>query len=495
MLCHRGSGDPFRRQTSEHTISLFFTAPDMFTVRIRSGIDVIDSSWEGLRRGATYLVYGRAAVGRDVIGLQMARSTATEGGRCFIVSTRTPEELSATASHVGLNFDDALESGVLRLLRVPPGLLGAPDENALADAFVRLRAIVCDEQPDLLLIEDFAPFVRYSNFARLRHAALQLIETVTGGRTTLVIGLGEPMNEHSHEIVAFLRGQVAGSIHIGTSAHAGESGVRRLTLHPPPGSLLLEESYQIDLQRMATQAPNAGGPASGDGTGRAYTGVDVAPAFDTEPPTTPDSVQVLAVSSPSGESDQAPAPHDQPDGAPIRYFDPVDPLASPPDIADPFAGLANLDELLQRGLYLEAGATAGNRAASVEQSLPERERFVQAFDQARSAEVNKAVSFLAVAVRIMAGSTEDPSPRDVARAIDEVLAGDPAALRFESGSHVLALLPGRAGDQARPFLLAVRERLKHRGLDSARALQVFVAENGRPFESGNVFLRHVLTST
>lgn len=345
----------------------------MLTAKVQSGIDALDRTWDGLYRGAAYLIYGRARSGRDLLTLHLARTASDFEEACVIVSPRRPRDLAIQASTLGFDLEAACESGRLRLLRVPQDLVDGASDDATERALLDLARLAREAAPDRLLVEDFTPFVRFGSFERLRHAVLRFLDALTETETTTVLALGEPANPQSEEVVAFLRGQVAGTVHIAQDPDAASPTARRLSLLPGLDSLEPETMLAWDLARLRGPGLPAAhalfteevtiGP-SGDGASSHADAAWVAaePAvddtFDEEP-----LEQPVAVSMEAGDGEEGEEP-------PIRFFDPRDPFGPTPDVEDPFATFDLPSPYLDRGHYLESEPTERPAPPTAEPSDP-----------------------------------------------------------------------------------------------------------------------------
>ncbi len=136
----------------------------------------------------------------------------------------------------------------IKLLRIPDRLFQDPADDLIEDALEKVASLADRQKPDRLVIEDFAPFVRMRSLARLRESCLRFLDRIAASETTTVLGLGEPANLYSEEVVAFLRGQLAGLIHIDPGE---DEFARRLTLMPALGSLDSEVVHHYDIRRLA----------------------------------------------------------------------------------------------------------------------------------------------------------------------------------------------------------------------------------------------------
>jgi hypothetical protein len=126
-----------------------------------------------------------------------------------------------------------------------------------------------------------------------------------------------------------------------------------------------------------------------------------------------------------------------------------------------------------------------------EQAVGQRARFVEAFDRAR---MWPEQPFLVVALRMPADAPESAWFPLVEQGIRTALRRDDALLVDRERRRLVAVLPGRGADAARPLFANLVAYLRDH-IDNAaavsRRISVFTALNGRPFADGVSFLAHV----
>jgi len=337
----------------------------MLTAKVPSGIDALDDVWEGLFRGSGYLLYGRAQTGRDLLTLQMARVAVEAYEPVVLVSPRTPRDLARQADTIGFDLEAACRRGRLRLLRVPPPLVQGDDDEAIDAALRDLARIAGEQRSARLIIEDFTPFVRFRQFARLRESIVRFLEAVAKSDTTTILGLGEPASAQSAEIVAFLRGQLAGSIHLAADTQSPAPTARRLTLQPRLGSLQVDQQVAWDLIRLReplSSKPEKGGINNSQDDGTASRAPEYPVNGDGRPGADADQsiIELSIPTAPVTENREIePVPEsgtgrtEVRSDAPIRFFAPTDPYGPAPEVEDPFAAVGIRGSFLERGHYLE----------------------------------------------------------------------------------------------------------------------------------------------
>jgi archaellum biogenesis ATPase FlaH len=483
----------------------------MLTEKVHTGIDVLEDAWAGLYRGAAYLLYGRVRDGRNLVALKMVRTALASGQTCMLVSPRHPRDIAIQGSSLGLDLDGACRDGSLRVLRTPQGLDAEAGDETIAAALDTLRRASEDARVDLLVIEDFTPFVRFQEFDSLRAALLLFLDSLGQIDTTTVLCLGEPANVHSREIVAFLRSHSAGAIHIAADAASRESTARILTLQPAIDSLDKEVAVTWDLARLLRPAgagsKDARRRSSGDGIPHREHPIprprqDEAPAVD-------------VIAAPAVQ----PEPHfAAPGPSAIQYFDPRDPYGPTPDVRDPFAHVGTRHGLdLGRGHYMvsepepppsPAGdepaseAPAGppttapeTPAASVPRprpSLAVPPQFARAFDAARRARAESRTPFLLLGLRL----SETDQFEQIAAAVRSAAGRGDVVLAHAPSRRLALIMPGRQRGAGRELVRDARAGLRERGLQAAAAAlgtaSMIIVPDGGPFQTAGEFLAFVV---
>ena len=288
-----------------------------FAPKHLSGIDVIDDPWGGLYRGGSYLVYGRAASGRGLLTLMFARTGAAFGEPTLFVSPDRQKDLMIQAASIGFNLREAHDSGIVRLMRVPPLMnLQNLGDDGVSKALWDLVTLIRRHRPTRLVMNDFMPFVAFRSFDRFRSEFIQFLEQIDSLDTTTMLVMPEPANPQSSRVIEFMASQMTGSIHIELAEDAGSTTKRRISLIPHIGHIKrqvvdywdLEDLIEPSIAHPAPQPPPAE-PAS-----------EPEPFF--QPTEEPTSFDAPAESS-SIPFEQPSAPH------PSQYSQPVVPIPVP----------------------------------------------------------------------------------------------------------------------------------------------------------------------
>jgi len=520
----------------------------MHPEHLHSGIDALDQAWAGLARGAAYLLYGRARTGRDLLTLHVARTGVACDEATVLVSARSARELAEQAEPLGFDVEAACAGGALRLLRLPESLLSRPSDDAIEAALEELLGLVREGAPDRLLFEDFTPFVRFREFPRFRQAVLDFLGALAETRTVTVLGLGEPANPQSREVVAFLRGQTAGAVRLTLDPEATGPGTRRLHLLPPPGAGEPERSVVWSLARLQRSGLAAAHAlfADADAAARLYAG-DSAAAPEAEPafhvltpaassaergPQEPDDArpgETGGAGQPGGPGEERQHEDAGVREAPIRFFDPHDPLGPEPEVEDPFAGFFGVRDLFARAHYVEGYVPLSSEPPDPRgpggQPPPAQDPFTHvarpvtdtpwdrhpeephdpfaddhpaddrpapgrsAFASAFAAAADRALEgepFLLLALRPEPGQAV---PFKVVASGLARAAGPADALLAEPERQRLALLmPGRTPEAAQGAFRHLKTALREAGVEGAlRSVSALVLPNGEPFRSAEEF--------
>jgi len=226
-------------------------SPVSFAPKHQSGIDVVDNAWGGLYRGGSYLVYGRAASGRGLLTLAFAHMGAGLGEPVLFVSPDRHKDLMIQAASIGFNLRDAYESGVVRLMRVPPLMnLQNMGDDGVSGALWDLVNLIRQHRPTRLIMNDFMPFVAFRSFDRFRNEFIQFLEQIDSLETTTMLVMPEPANQQSRRVIEFMASQMTGSMHIELADDNPSTTKRRITLVPHIGHIKRQVVDYWDLEDL-----------------------------------------------------------------------------------------------------------------------------------------------------------------------------------------------------------------------------------------------------
>ncbi len=216
--------------------------------KIPFGIDVIDRVWGGVYRGGTYLIYGRAALGRTLISLQFARTGVERGETCMFISPARPKDLMIQAASIGFDLRTAYEKDQVRLFRIPPTLnVDTTSDASLVSALNDLIMVIQEYEPDRLVIDDFTPFVQFRSFNHFKAAFTQMLEQLSLLDTTTLLGMGEPASERARQVIEFISSQITGTIHIEEDEEHPGTTWRKISLIPNVGQIQSPVTLRWDL--------------------------------------------------------------------------------------------------------------------------------------------------------------------------------------------------------------------------------------------------------
>lgn len=203
-----------------------------------SGINVIDEAWGGLYRGGTYLVYGQAWSGRSLFTLQFTATGVSQQERCLYIFSERPGDLVIQAAAIHFNLRGAADQGLVKLMRIP--LSFKPEDmndEDLHDALMDLVDVIMEEKPDRLIIDNFTKFAGFSSVEAFDKSFTEILDRLELVNTTMILGLGEPVNANAKEIVERIARQVTGTVHISNNNDDPYASARFVTIVPNIGHL------------------------------------------------------------------------------------------------------------------------------------------------------------------------------------------------------------------------------------------------------------------
>ncbi len=238
-------------------------SPVNFAPKHLSGIDVIDNAWGGLYRGGSYLVYGRAASGRGLLTLMFARTGAALGEPTLFVSPDRQKDLMIQAASIGFNLRESYDSGIVRLVRVPPLMnLQNMGDDGVSRALWDLVTLIRQHRPTRLVMNDFMPFVAFRSYDRFRNEFIQFLEQIDSLDTTTILVMPEPANQQSARVIEFMASQMTGSIRIELGEDSPSTTKRRISLIPHIGHIKRQVVDYWDLEDLVVQTQAPAAPAT-----------------------------------------------------------------------------------------------------------------------------------------------------------------------------------------------------------------------------------------
>ncbi len=483
-----------------------------YVPRLLTGIDPLDQSWGGFYRGGSYLVYGRATSGRDLIPLRFLQVGASMGESGLVISPSRPKDLMIQSASIGFNLRQAYEQGTVRLMRIPPVLTSpGDDDSGLFKALRDLVALIRQHRPQRLIINDFMPFVAFRSYDHLRTAFVEMLEQTDVLDMTMVLVMPQPANAQSGKVIDFMRSQMTGTVHVEMDADHPESTERRLVLLPNIGHLQRQTVEPWDLQDIVETAP----PRTWAGSHR---------LTPSPPPPTP-----LPTVTPTPLGDTAAAPAPSLAAPPVQGFAPV-PLGAnrrmqagassgsePARLGRPEARPAA--PVAETPIPLGARATprpssapldlSGNYISSSERgaravSAPaapaapsSREAFAEKLRPYFQQRGSGGSPFLLVGMRINPDARQGPFDFEtISDIVGEALRPNDHLFIDAAGERLVVVLDGTAPEQQQTFFAGLKARLReqvpHQAESLLQAVSAFVVPNGHPFDTASDFLTYVL---
>ena len=487
-----------------------------------SGLTAVDDRWGGLRVGGAYLLVGRADVGRAGLALQIARAAVDAGGRCLIISPRTPEALAADGRAVGLDLGDAHRTGRLRMLRTPDAAtLAAGGSAGLAKAYRDLGTLVETDRPDRVVIEDLTPLVQFDSFEALSDAFSGLVERLAAVDATLVVGLGEPANDASAHLLGLVGEHVDGTIRL----HS-ENGQRRLVLYrhrepevdpvepmaPTPPAPTVEMAHgpsefapPAEAPAPDTAAPDTAAPdAESDVAAETPQSAAGSAAQESAPPP---SAPTAPVSADPGAAASGAAPLPEPGGdgatdgsAPLTATVPPPPAEAA--LMEPVDTFAHdpAERFLKQGYMIDSAhpgtTTAAPTAMPQAASAPPPAPFPAALESAFAARAGGG-HFIVVAVRMEPAAPESAHFHHVADGLRRSLRPDDLMQVDASALRAAVLLPDGSAEVSKALFTGLQAHLRAVLGDAApstlRAVGAVSIPDGQPFGTARELMDYVFT--
>ncbi len=187
-------------------------------------------------QGGTYLCFGDAASGRGLLAMLFMKMGAALEERCMFVSPGRPQDWHIQAASVQYDLQGAYDKGMVRMLWIPDvSGLQHLDDAAAARAMNDLVALIYEEKPERLVVNDFMPFMQFRSFEGFRQCFVRMLDALEPSDTTILLLMPEPINAVSRQIIDFIRNHVSGSLHVAMDDEADSGSGRRLSLLPGIG--------------------------------------------------------------------------------------------------------------------------------------------------------------------------------------------------------------------------------------------------------------------
>lgn len=440
-------------------------APRSYVPRIETGIPLIDHAWGGFYEGGSYLCYGPANSGRSLLGLMFTHQGVVRHQTCLYVSPTRPRALVIQSEAIGFDLRSSYESGTVRLLRTPPApTRGHTDEAQLEKALEDFAAIVRAHRPRRVVFDDFRLFTQFSTFEHFASRFSRLLDDLDPLNTTLFLMMGEPTSDAAHRVIACMREQMTGTIHLEVRPLDPVDLPRRLSLLPGNGHL---DTHADDFDNLAAlAATHRGGP-------------DPAPArppHSSRPPSPADAVVEASA-------------HRTGDGASVR------PAAAQRDLSLP----DGLQERAPRPADVAGSTEAVAAPATTTAIQTERQAFAVHLQQHFMRRDLGQARFLLIALRMMGG--DDPLERglyfeSIDRHVRQTLQPGDVCFSEPGAERIVVLIPdGQPPDDQR-FFARLQKHLTAETPAQATYLMntvsAIVLPNGRPFTTAEAFMAYAV---
>lgn len=474
-----------------------------FAPKHLSGIDVIDNAWGGLYRGGSYLVYGRAASGRGLLTLMFARTGAAFSEPTLFVSPDRQKDLMIQAASIGFNLREAHETGIVRLMRVPPLMnLQNMGDDGVSKALWDLVTLIRQHRPTRLIMNDFMPFVAFRSYDRFRNEFIQFLEQIDSLDTTTMLVMPEPANQQSARVIEFMASQMTGSVRIELGEDSPSTTKRRISLIPHIGHIKRQVVDYWDLEDLVEPS--------------------YAPAVPPPPPEkkkeepfifTPSATEggIHAAHSapqehvaPVGTSPVIPVPQASPSQAPSQA--PPQPAApipqpqAPPQPVTPPPTHEQRAEPVQTQRPVEGPVTPPTPPVmSVERDYTDRESFRLRLESQLAQRDVGHQPFLLLALRMDRTAQKTARPFDFDFLMDlvrEELRPNDDMLAIAEVERMVVFLGDSRAEEAQSFFARLKDRLRVESPLQAdhllHSVSAIVVPDGRPFKNASEFLSYAL---
>lgn len=501
-----------------------------FAPKHLSGIDVIDNAWGGLYRGGSYLVYGRAASGRGLLTIMFARTGAAFSESTLFISPDRHKDLMIQAASIGFNLREAHESGIVRLVRVPPLMnLQNLGDDGVSKALWDLVTLIRKHRPTRLVMNDFMPFVAFRSYDRFRNEFIQFLEQIDTLDTTTLLVMPEPANPQSSRVIEFMASQMTGSIHIELADDDGTSTKRRISLIPHIGHIKREVVDYWDLEDLVEHSVAPAEPPSAPGaddsvmftpTSEQAPSNPFQPTPSVQEPFAPQSTPFAAQPAPpfaaqpqqSGIAPVIPIPTFNPAQA-QQFSQPQVPPQVPPQPAAPFTPQQGSPPTIPQAQKpmetplppAEAPPVPASQTAAppsgmhVDVEYTNREAFRRRLQQQFSNRDLLHQSFLLLALRMDRSEQIAARPFDFEFLMDlvsEELRPQDDMLANTEMERLVVYLGDSRPEEAQSFFTRLKDRLRQQSPTQAdhllHSVSAIVVPDGRPFQNAEEFLSYAL---
>ena len=182
------------------------------------------------------MCYGHASSGRGLLGMLFLRTGAMLEEKSLFISPGRPQDWFIQASSVEFDLQAAHEVGTVRSLWTPSFIRTQQSSDLGGERVLEdLLQVICRENPERVLLNDFVPFLQFHSFKRFREAFASLISGLENVRATVFLMMPEVANEPSQHIIDFMKNCMTGTVHIALSESDSGHDKRSITLLPGIG--------------------------------------------------------------------------------------------------------------------------------------------------------------------------------------------------------------------------------------------------------------------
>ncbi len=177
--------------------------------------------------------------------------------KTLFLSPGRPQDWMIQAASVSFDLDQAQKQGRVKMVWIPASAPGPNMSDAAASKAIEdLVHLIMAERPQRVLINDFVPFLQFRSFDRFRQVFGWMMGQLATVQTTVLLMMPDIINAQSQHIMAFMRNQMSGSMHVSMPEDANgdvPTGSRRLVLWPGLGHVTHEvvDPWEIPMLSLS----------------------------------------------------------------------------------------------------------------------------------------------------------------------------------------------------------------------------------------------------
>lgn len=162
-----------------------------------TGVTFFDADYGGVFRGRSWLVCGRKATGKTLLGLQFIRQGLLQNERCLMLSAMQAADLSICATTMNLPLSESLEAGNLILLEYNDFIPGRDSEQNITlppEGFAELKEIVLANAIQRVVLDTVLPWTAIRNQDVLHSHVFSFVRAFERLGTTNLLTLPKPIS-------------------------------------------------------------------------------------------------------------------------------------------------------------------------------------------------------------------------------------------------------------------------------------------------------------